>query len=149
MINELFSGMKKILFVQKAFLKILSSHRRLPRSTNDLLQRRRNLLRARTLQSHQFSPQSKVPNDTWTLPHASNTRNCSLDSFSSLVSKARSKTPKSLCTSNYSVVLDSVDVEYSKIDITTSLDFGRRYHIVSSKVVGSKDFAYSEDAASS
>nr|CCA17453.1 AlNc14C35G3124 [Albugo laibachii Nc14] len=50
--------------------------------------------------------------------------------------------PKSLddlATSNYFNVVASVDLDYLNLNVTTKESYGKRYHIVPSKVVVNKD----------
>ena len=85
--------------------------------------------------------------DSWTVVRSNNKRNRSLDSFKSLLSKAPPKKLEGLATSNFFDVLSTIDVEYTKIDVTTNPAFRKRYHIVPTNVVVPKDVATSKEAA--
>nr|CCA25916.1 AlNc14C332G10702 [Albugo laibachii Nc14] len=76
--------------------------------------------------------------DTWS--HLKNRSKCnrSLESFTTLLSRAAPKSLEGLATSNYFDVLEAVDVEFQKIDITTTPNLGQRirsYHKNHTRIV--------------
>nr|CCA18141.1 AlNc14C46G3696 [Albugo laibachii Nc14] len=70
---------------------------------------------------------------SWTTARSGTKRNRSIEHFKSLVSKAPPRQLK--------------DVEYKKVDVTTKTAFGKRYHIVPSRIETPNTVATSKEAA--
>nr|CCA24315.1 AlNc14C233G9334 [Albugo laibachii Nc14] len=98
-----------------------------------------------TTPSQQVTPVHVLPPRT--IVRSGNKRNRSIDSFKSLVSKAPPRQQQGLAITNYFDVLQSIDVEYSKIDATKEREFGNRYQIVPSRIETPHSVASSKEAA--
>nr|CCA15736.1 AlNc14C14G1642 [Albugo laibachii Nc14] len=95
-------------------------------------------------------PDGKVPSVkesfSWTFVRPGNKRNRSIDNFNSLVSKAPPRQLTGLATTNYFEVLQSIDVEYKTIDVSTREELGMRYHVVPSRIETPTSVAVSKEA---
>ena len=93
------------------------------------------------------APMDPIPTHPWMTVQSRNKRNRKVNVFTNLINRARPQPLDGLVTSNYFAVLQSVEVEFAKVDVTASAESGWRYQIIPASVKTNADTLASKEAA--